>query len=412
MNRRVVVTGMGAITPIGNNVEDFWKAAKEGVCGIDFIKAFDITDSKVKVAAEVKNFSAGDYLDRKEAKRLGRFSQFAMYAAEEAMKDSKIDINEIDKTRFGVAVGSGIGGLENMEREHSAMLKRGIGKVSPLTIPIMLANMAAGNIAIKYGAKGPCTCTVTACATGADSIGNAFRSIKHGYSDYMLAGGTEGSITPLGVSGFTALTTLSKSEDPKRASIPFDKDRDGFVMGEGSGVLFLETLESAEKRGAKIYAEIIGYGITCDANHITAPGPGGEGGARAINLALEEGNIDKKEIGYVNAHGTSTEVNDKLETMAIKAAFGEYSKNIPISSTKSMTGHLLGAAGAVESIICINALKDGFIPPTIGLLNPDEECDLDYVPLKGREKDIKYAMTTSLGFGGHNSVLVFKRWEN
>lgn len=412
MKRRVVVTGMGAITPIGNSVDEFWEACKEGVCGVDFIKAYDASEAKVKVAAEVKNFSVGDYLDKKEAKRMGRFTQFAMCAAEEAMKDANINLDEINRERFGVAVGSGIGGLENMEREHSSMLKRGLGKVSPLTIPIMLANMAAGNIAIKYGAKGPCTCTVTACATGADSIGDAFRNIKNGYADYMLAGGAEGSITPLGMSGFTALTALSKSEDPKRASIPFDKDRDGFVMGEGSGVLFLETLESAKERGAKIYAEIVGYGITCDAYHITSPAPGGEGGARAIKLALEESEIEKEEVGYVNAHGTSTEINDKLETLAIKAAFGEHADSLLISSTKSMTGHLLGAAGAVESIVCINALRDGFIPPTIGLMNPDEDCDLDYVPLKGRKKDINYAITTSLGFGGHNSVLVFKRWDS
>lgn len=412
MSRRVVITGIGAITPIGNNPEEFWNASKEGVCGIDSITSFDTTDSKVTLAAEVKNFSAEDYIDKKEAKRMGRFTQFAVCAADQAVKDSNINLDEIDLTRFGVSVGSGIGGLETMEKEFVSMTKRGLGKVSPLTIPIMIANMAAGNIAIRFNAKGPCTCTVTACASGTDSIGEAFRNIKNGYIDFMIAGGAEASITPLGISGFTALTALSKSEDPKRATIPFDKERNGFVMGEGAGMLFLEELEHAKKRGAKIYAEVIGYGATCDAHHITAPSPNGEGGARAIALALDEGGIDKTEVGYVNAHGTSTELNDKFETVAIKSIFGEHAKDLLVSSTKSMTGHLLGAAGAVEAIVCAKALEEGFIPPTIGLIVPDEECDLDYVPLKGRKKDIKYAMSNSLGFGGHNSVLLLKRWEN
>ncbi|KMT23135.1 beta-ketoacyl-ACP synthase II [Clostridium cylindrosporum] len=412
MKRRVVVTGMGAITPIGNNVEEFWKSAKNGVCGVDFIKAFDTEDSKVKLAAEVKDFSADGCIDKKEAKRMGRYTQFAVCAADEAVKDSGINLDEIDNYRFGVSVGSGIGGLETMEKEHTSMTKRGLGKVSPLTIPIMIANMAAGNIAIRFNAKGPCTCTITACATGTDCIGEAFRNIKNGYVDLMLAGGAEASITPLGISGFTALTALSKSEDPKRASIPFDKERNGFVMGEGAGMLLLEEYEHAKKRGAKIYAEVVGYGITCDAHHITAPSPDGEGGARAIALAIDEANINKEDVDYVNAHGTSTELNDKFETIAIKTVFGEHAKNLLVSSTKSMTGHLLGAAGAVESIACINALREGFIPPTVGLIVPDEDCDLDYVPQTGREKNIKYAMSNSLGFGGHNSVLLFKRWEN
>ncbi|MEG0371534.1 MAG: beta-ketoacyl-ACP synthase II, partial [Clostridium sp.] len=344
MSRRVVVTGMGAVTPIGTNVEKFWDAVKQGVCGIDFIENFDITDSKVKLAAEVKEFSSEHCIDKKEAKRMGRFTQFAICAADEAINNSGINLDEIDRLRFGVCVGSGIGGIETMEKEYQSMQKRGIGKVSPLTIPIMIGNMAAGNIAIRFGAKGPCTCTVTACATGTDCIGEAFRNIKHGYADIMLAGGAEASITPLSISGFTALTALSKSEDPKRASIPFDKERNGFVMGEGSGMILIEEMEHAINRGANIYAEIVGYGVTCDAHHITAPSPSGEGGARAINLAIEEASIDKSEIGYINAHGTSTELNDKFETMAIKSVFGNGAKELLVSSTKSMTGHLLGAA--------------------------------------------------------------------
>ncbi len=412
MKRRVVVTGIGAITPIGNTANEFWESSKNGICGIDFISGFDITESKVKLAGEVKNFSPEGCIDKKEAKRMGRYTQFAVCAANEAVLDSKIDLDSIDATKLGVSVGSGIGGLETMEKEHKSMLKRGIGKVSPLTIPIMIANMAAGNIAIKFNAKGSCTCTVTACASGTDSIGEAFRNIKNGYLDFSIAGGAESSITPLGISGFTALTALSKSEDPKRASIPFDKERDGFVMGEGAGMLFLEEMEHAKKRGAKIYGEIIGYGATCDAHHITAPSPNGEGGARAMELALSEGEINKEEVDYVNAHGTSTDLNDKFETAAIKAVFKEHSKNLLVSSTKSMTGHLLGAAGAVEAIACLKALEEGFVPPTVGLLVKDEECDLDYVPQTGRNKDIKYAMSNSLGFGGHNSVLLFKRWDN
>ncbi|MEF9934530.1 MAG: beta-ketoacyl-ACP synthase II [Clostridium sp.] len=412
MSRRVVITGIGAVTPIGQNVDTFWNNAKKGICGISFIESFDITDSKVKVAAEIKDFSFEHCIDKKEAKRMGRFTQFAICAADEAVKDSGLDLENINSERFGVSVGSGIGGLETMEKEYQSMLKRGIGKVSPLTIPIMIGNMAAGNIAIKYGAKGPCTCTVTACATGTDCIGEAFRNIKNGYVDIMLAGGSEASITPLGVSGFTALTALTKSEDPLRASIPFDKERSGFVMGEGAGMVVLEEMEHAINRGANILAEVVGYGLTCDAHHITAPAPDGEGGARAIKIALNEAGIQKEEVGYVNAHGTSTELNDKFETMAIKAVFEDHAYNLAVSSTKSMTGHLLGAAGAIESIICVKSLIEGFITPTIGLKEKDEDCDLDYVPNVGREKDINYAISSSLGFGGHNSVLLFKRWEN
>ncbi|MEF9952721.1 MAG: beta-ketoacyl-ACP synthase II [Clostridium sp.] len=412
MSRRVVITGAGAITPIGQNVDSFWNNAKKGVCGISFIEGFDASDSKVKVAAEIKDFTAENCIDKKEAKRMGRFTQFALCAADEAINSSGINLDSIEAERFGISVGSGIGGLETMEKEHNSMIKRGIGKVSPLTIPIMIGNMAAGNIAIKYGAKGPCTCTVTACATGTDCIGEAFRNIKNGYVDIMLAGGSESSITPLAISGFTALTALTKSEDPMRASIPFDKERSGFVMGEGAGMLLLEEMDHAIKRGANILAEIVGYGATCDAHHITAPAPDGEGGARAIKIALNEAGIEKEQVGYINAHGTSTELNDKFETMAIKSVFEDHAYNLAVSSTKSMTGHLLGAAGAIEAIICIKSLIEGYITPTIGLKVQDEDCDLDYVPNVGREKSIEYALSSSLGFGGHNSVLLFKRWEN
>lgn len=411
MKRRVVVTGMGAITPIGNNVEDFWSSLKEGKNGIDFIKAFDTEDFKAKLAAEVKDFNPEDYLGKKEAKRMDRFCQFAIAASKEAVKDSKIDLETIDKNRFGVMIGSGVGGLQTMENQITVLNTKGPKRVSPLFIPMMISNMASGNAAILFGAKGTAESVATACATGTNSIGNAFRLIRDGYEDYMLAGGAEASITPVAVAGFTNLTALCTSNDKMRASIPFDKERNGFVLGEGSGVLFLESLESAVSRGAKIYGEIAGYGSTCDAYHITSPAEGGEGAARAIERALQDGDIKKEDISYINAHGTSTCYNDKNETMAIKTVFGDLAYRIPVSSTKSMTGHLLGAAGAIEAIVCIKALEHGFVPPTIGYEVKDEECDLDYVPNKGREKDLKYAMSTSLGFGGHNAVLAFKKWE-
>jgi 3-oxoacyl-[acyl-carrier-protein] synthase II len=411
MNRRVVITGMGAITPIGNNVEEFFNNVKAGKCGIDFIDVFDTEAYSVKLAAEVKNFDPKNYMDTKEARRMDRFSQFAMAAAKEAVEDSGIDINKINSERFGVIVGSGIGGLENIEKEVKTLNEKGPKRVNPLFIPMIITNMAAGNIAIKFGAKGICTNVVTACATGTHSIGEAFRSIKHGYSDVILAGGTEGSITPLAVAGFSALTALSNSKNPVRASIPFDKERDGFVLGEGAGILVVEEYEHAKARGAKIYAEIVGYGATCDAYHITSPAPGGEGGARAMLLAMEEAGITSKDVSYINAHGTSTPTNDRLETAAIKQALGEDAYKVPVSSTKSMIGHLLGAAGAVEAVICVKAIQDNFIPATIGLTVSDEECDLDYVPGTGRNAKISYAMSNSLGFGGHNATIVFKNME-
>lgn len=411
MDHRVVITGMGAVTPIGNNVEEFFRNVKAGVCGIDFITSFDTEAFAVKLAAVVKDFDPKLYIDFKETKRMDRFSQFAIAASSQAISDSKIDLESIDKDRFGVIVGSGIGGLENIEKEAKTLNDKGPRRVNPLFIPMIITNMAAGNIAIKFGAQGICTNIVTACATGTHSIGEAFRNIKHGYADVILAGGTEASITPLGIAGFSALTALSVSHDPLRASIPFDKDRDGFVMGEGAGILLMEEYEHAKARGAKIYAEIVGYGATADAYHITSPSPDGHGGAMSMKNAMKEAGITPKEISYVNAHGTSTPINDRLETMAMKAAFEDEAYNIPISSTKSMIGHLLGAAGAVEAVICIKAIDEGFIPATIGLLEADEECDLDYVPNKGREASLSYVMTNSLGFGGHNASLIFKKME-
>lgn len=411
MNRRVVITGMGAITPIGNNVSEFFANVKVGKCGIDFITSFPTEGYAVKVAAEVKNFDPKNIMDIKEAKRMERFSQFAIAAAKEAIEDSGIDLDQIDRERFGVIVGSGIGGIESIEKEEQKLLEKGPKRINPLFIPIIITNMAAGNIAIKYGAKGVCTNVVTACATGSHCIGEAFRSIKHGYSDLILAGGTESSITPLAIAGFTSLTALSTSDNPCRASTPFDKERNGFVMGEGAGILLLEEYEHAVARGAKIYAEVVGYGATSDAYHITSPAPDGEGAARAMISAMKEAGITPKDISYINAHGTSTPVNDKFETAAVKAAMGEEAYRIPISSTKSMIGHLLGAAGAVEAVVCVKAVTDNFVPATIGLTVKDEECDLDYVPGTGREQKVSYAMSNSLGFGGHNATLIFKSME-
>lgn len=409
MDHRVVITGVGVITPIGNTVEEYFDNIRAGVCGIDYINNFDTDAFAVKLAAYVKDFDPRPYMDFKEAKRMDRFSQFAIAASAQAIQDSGIDLEKLERERFGVIVGSGIGGLENIEKEAKNLVDKGPRRVNPLFIPMIITNMAAGNIAIKFGAQGVCTNVVTACATGTHSIGEAFRSIKHGYSDVILAGGTEASITPLGIAGFSALTALSVSQDPLRASIPFDKKRDGFVMGEGAGILLVEEYDHAIKRGAKIYAEIVGYGATCDAYHITAPSPDGHGGARSMKNAMKEAAITPKDISYVNAHGTSTPINDKLETTAMKLAFGEEAYNIPISSTKSMIGHLLGAAGAVEAVACIKGIEESFIPATIGLQEPDEECDLDYVANKGRECELSYVMTNSLGFGGHNASVIFKK---
>lgn len=409
--KRVVITGMGAITPVGNNIKDFWASIKKGECGIDFIKAFDTSNFKVKLAAEVKNFKPEDCLDGKQVKRMDRFCQLAMVASKEAVENSKLDLEDVDKERLGVIVGSGIGGMSTIEAQEEKLLNKGPSRVSPMLIPMIISNMAAGNISIEYGAKAVCNTVVTACASGTNAIGEAFHSIRLGMADIIIAGGTEAAITPLSVAGFISLTALTKSQDKNKASIPFDKNRDGFVMGEGAGMVVLETLESAEKRGARIYAEVVGYGTTCDAYHITSPAPNGEGAARAIKMALKEGKIEPEQVSYINAHGTSTPYNDKFETEAIKSVFGEKAYEIPVSSTKSMTGHLLGAAGAIEAVICVKAIEDSFVPATIGYTAPDEECDLDYVPNNGREKELEYVLSNSLGFGGHNAVLLFKKWS-
>lgn len=411
MKNRVVITGMGAVTPIGNDVNSFWNNVKEGTCGIDVIKSFDISDFKCKLGAEVKDFDPTVAIDKREARKMDKYCQYAMVAADEAVKNSGLDLETIDKERLAVVVGSGIGGLSTIEAEHKKLMEKGPNRVSPFLIPMIISNIAAGNIAIKYGSKGMCTSVVTACATGTNAIGDAFHMIQHGRADIIIAGGAEGSITPLALAGFASLTALSTSEDPLRASIPFDKERNGFIMGEGAGIVILESLEHAEKRNAKIYAEMKGYGATCDAYHITSPSPDGEGAARAMLMALKDGDVKAEEVSYINAHGTSTPYNDKFETAAIKSAFGEYAYKIPVSSTKSMTGHLLGAAGAIEAIVCAKALEEGFVPATIGYKVPDEECDLDCVPNIGRKEELQYAISNSLGFGGHNATILLKKWD-
>ena len=412
MERRVVITGMGAVTPVGNTVGAFWDSLKNGVCGIEKLTKFDTTDFKVNIGGEVKDFDAEQYIDKKEIKRNDQFTVYGVAAAIQALEDSGLDMEKEDAVRVGVLVGSGIGGLQTIQQQVINLSSRGPGKVSPLFVPMAITNMAAGMIAIRVGAKGLCENTVTACASGTNSIGNAFRNIKHGYADVVFAGGAEASICEIGVAGFSNLRALSTNEDPKDACKPFDAERDGFVMGDGAGVLVLEELEHAKARGAKIYGEVVGYGATGDAYHMTAPCPDGEGAANAMRLAIQEAGISPEEISYINAHGTSTHANDEGETMAIKAVFGEAAYEIPVSSTKSMTGHLLGAAGAIEAIACVKALQEGFLPPTINYKNPDPACDLDYIPNVGRKvEDARYALSNSLGFGGHNAVLCFKKWE-
>lgn len=411
MERRVVITGLGAITPIGNNTEEFWKGIKEGKCGIDEITHFDITDYKVKLAAEVKGYNAEEHFDRRTAKRMDKFSQYAIVAAREAWNDSKLDKETENMERVGVILGSGIGGLETMQADISNLILKGPDRVSPMFIPMSICNMAAGNVAIDLGIKGESISMVTACASGTHCIGESFRMIKNGYQDVVLAGGTEASITPVGIAGFTNIKALSQATDKNRASIPFDKERSGFVMGEGAGIVILEELEHAKKRGAKIYAEIVGYGATSDAYHITSPAPGGEGGARAMKVAMEEAGVKPEDITYINAHGTSTHLNDSCETAAVKAALGETSKKVMVSSTKGHIGHLLGAAGGVEAVICAKAVEEGFVPATINYKVPDEECDLDIVPNEGRKVEVKYAMSNSLGFGGHNATILLKKYE-
>ena len=410
MKRRVVVTGLGAITPVGNDVETFWNSLKNGVVGIGPITTFDTAEYKAKLAAEVKDFDPKKYMDNKTARRMERFSQFAVAAAKEALEDAGIDMEKEDPFRVGVSVGSGIGGLDAIERETRKLIEKGPSRINPLLVPLMISNMAAGNIGIQFGLKGKNINVVTACATGTHSIGEAFRSIQYGEADVMVAGGAEASITPIGIAGFAALTALNTTEDPKRASIPFDKERNGFVMGEGAGIVVLESLEHAQARGAKIYAELGGYGATCDAYHITSPAEDGSGAAKAMEVAVADAGLTMEDVDYVNAHGTGTHHNDLFETRAIKLAFGDHARKLKINSTKSMVGHLLGAAGGVEFIDCVKSIQEGFVHVTAGLRVDDEECDLDYTKGQGVAMDVNCAISNSLGFGGHNATLLVKKF--
>ena len=408
-NRRVVVTGMGAITPIGNSVEEFWNGIKEGKTGFGPITYFDTADYRCKLAAEVKDFDPAQYMDKKSARRMEQFCQFAVAAAGQAISDAGLTMEQEDPYMVGCSVGSGIGSLQAMEREYDRLKEKGPGRVGPMLVPLMISNMAAGNVSIAYGLKGKSLNVVTACATGTHSIGEAYRTIQYGDADVMIAGGTESSITPIGIAGFSALTALSFSEDPERASIPFDKERNGFVMGEGSTIVVLEELEHAKRRGAKIYAELIGYGCSSDAYHITSPAEDGSGAATAMLNALKDGGVEPEELTYINAHGTSTHHNDLFETRAIKLAFGEHAYDLKINSTKSMVGHLLGAAGAVEFVTCVKEIQEGYIHRTVGLRETEEELDLNYCR-DSYEEEVPYALTNSLGFGGHNASLLLKKY--
>lgn len=402
---------MGAITPIGNNVNEYWESLKAGKVGIGPITYFDASDYKATLAAQVKDFNAKDYMDPKAARRMETFSQFAVAAAKEAMEDSGLDMSKEDPYRVGVSIGCGVGSLQRMESEEHKLVTKGPSRISPLMVPMLISNMAAGNVSIQFGLKGKSINIVTACSTGTHSIGEAYRTIQYGDADVMFAGGTESAICPIGIGGFAALTALTSATDPMRASIPFDKERSGFVMGEGSGVVVLESLEHALNRGAHIYAEITGYGATSDAYHITSPAEDGEGAAKAMTEAMDEAGVTSEQVSYINAHGTSTHHNDLFETRAIKLALGEAAYHVPISSTKSMIGHLLGAAGAVEFIACVKTIQDGFIHPTAGLKVPDEECDLNYVPGHGIEADVDVVMSNSLGFGGHNATVLVRKYQ-
>lgn len=409
MKRRVVVTGLGAVTPIGNNVPDFWNAIKAKKIGFGEITYFDATDYKCKLAAEVKNFDAKEYIDAKAAKRMELFSQYAVVAAGEALRDAGIDMETEDAYRVGCAIGCGVGSLQAIEREHTRLTEKGPGRIGPLFVPMMISNMAAGNVSIYYGLKGKNLDVVTACATGTNNIGEAFRSIQYGEADVMVAGGTEGAISPIGIGGFCALTALSSETDPTKCSIPFDKKRSGFVMGEGAGVVILEEYEHAKKRGAHIYAEVAGYGCTADAYHITSPAEDGAGAAHAMLFAMQDAGVAPEEVTYINAHGTSTHHNDLFETRAIKLAFGEHAKALKINSTKSMIGHLLGAAGAVEFVTCVKEIEEGYVHATVGLTEPDDELDLDYC-MEDAKMDVPYALSNSLGFGGHNASILVKKY--
>lgn len=411
MKRRVVVTGMGAVSPIGNTAEELWQGILEKRCGIDQITHFDTSDYKVKLAAEVKDLDMEQYFSKRDLKFNDRFTQFARIAAKQAMEDSKLDTEKENMDRFGVIIGSGIGGIATIEQAQVNLETRGPSRVSPFFIPMTLANLAAGTVAIDLGAKGHCSCVVTACAAASNAIGEAFHKIRDGYEDIIVAGGSEAAITPLAIAGFMSMRALCEGDNKERASIPFDKERHGFVMGEGAGILILEEYEHAKARHAKIYGEIVGYGATCDAHHITAPAPDGSGGAKAMVQAIEDAGLNKEDIDYINAHGTSTPLNDRTETAAVKLAFGDHANHLAMSSTKSNTGHLLGASGAIEAIITVKALQEGYIPATIHYEQKDEECDLDIVANEGRKADLRYAMSNSLGFGGHNASLIFAKGE-
>lgn len=411
MKRRVVITGFGVVHSLGTDVKTFWSEVKAGKNGIKSITKFDTSEFSTKVAAQIDNFDVTLYIDKKEAKRMDLFTQYAIVASQEAVNMSGLDFSGMDPYRAGVLIGSGVGGMDTLETNCRTLFEKGPKRVSPFFVPMMIANMASGQVAIKYGIKGHNACVVTACASANHSIGDAMRIIQNGYADVMITGGSEAAVTPLAFSGFCAMRAMSENEDPDTACRPFDKKRDGFVMGEGAGILVLEDYEHAVNRGADILAEIVGYGATSDAYHITAPDPEGDAGVRCLQMAIEDAGITPDMIGYVNTHGTSTPLNDPLETKSIKKVFGDNVKDIPVSSTKSMTGHLLGAAGGIEAIISILAIRDGFLPPTINLQEPDPECDLDYIPNAGRKKDIDYAISNSLGFGGHNSALVFKKFK-
>ena len=410
MSRRVVVTGLGAVTPIGNNVDDFWTSVKAGKIGFDHITKFDTTDYKCHIAAELKDFNPQDFMDRKAAKRMEPFSQYAVAAAKQAIDDSGLDIEKEDPYMVGCAIGSGIGSLQAMERETQKLYEKGPNRVNPLLVPLMICNMAAGNVSIQFGLKGKSINDVTACATETNTIGEAYRSIQYGEADVMVAGGTEGSVCPIGIAGFTALTALSTVDDPTKCSLPFDKNRSGFVMGEGAGVVILEELEHAKARGAKIYAEVVGYGCSSDAYHITSPQEDGAGAARAMTNAMSDAGVTPADVKYINAHGTGTHHNDLFETRAIKLAFGDEAANLKINSTKSMIGHLLGAAGAVEFITCVKEIQDGFIHKTVGYETPDEEIDLNYCK-DSYEEPVEYALSNSLGFGGHNASILLKAYK-
>ncbi len=412
MERRVVITGIGCITPVGTGKEEFWKSLTMGVSGIDYITKFDTEDFTTKIAAEVKDFNVEDYIDKREAKKMDRFTQFAVAAAQMAVNDGQLNIEKINAERFGVILGSGVGGIETLEEQSKKLFEKGPKRVSPFFIPMIISNMGSGQVSIALGAKGPNTTIVTACAASTNAIGEAFRTIQKGDADIMITGGAEASITPLSIAGFCSMKAMSTNNDnPKKASRPFDANRDGFIMGEGAGILLIEELEHALERGATIYGEVIGYGTSADAYHITAPAPDGEGGARAMSSALKDANIDYNSIDYINAHGTSTPYNDKFETAAIKTVFKDHAYKLAVSSTKSMTGHLLGAAGGIEAIACVMAIKEGIIPPTINYETPDPECDLDYVANAAKKREVNYALSNSLGFGGHNATVIFKKYE-